>query len=73
MAASGAGSWQTDKGTARKSPTRTRVKHHAPLTFRRPRRSFLAWPAWLRVLAAPPVLALLWLGVLWARMEAEPW
>ena len=36
------------------------------------RRSLLAWPAWLRVLAVSPVLALLWLAVAWAA-EAAPW
>ena len=37
------------------------------------RRTFLAWPAWQRVLAVLPALALLWLGVLWATMESVPW
>lgn len=37
-----------------------------------PRRSLLAWPAWLRVLAVLPALVLLWLGVLWATLEAVP-
>jgi hypothetical protein len=32
----------------------------------------LAWPAWLRVLAVLPALALLWLAVLWATVEAVP-
>ncbi|WP_294769148.1 hypothetical protein [uncultured Rhodoferax sp.] len=36
------------------------------------RSSVLAWPAWLRVLAVAPLLALLWLGVLWANQEAAP-
>lgn len=36
------------------------------------RSSVLAWPAWLRVLVVAPLLALLWLGVWWARMEAAP-
>ena len=40
----------------------------------RPRRpSVLAWPAWLRVLAVLPAVALLWLAVAWAQMEAAPW
>lgn len=43
------------------------------LPLRRQRRSFLAWPAWQRVLAVLPVLSLLWLGVLWARMGSAPW
>ena len=34
--------------------------------------SVLAWPAWLRVLAVLPALALLWLAVLWASVEATP-
>jgi len=33
----------------------------------------LAWPAWLRVLAVLPAVALLWLGVAWAALEAAPW
>ena len=36
------------------------------------RSSVLAWPAWLRALAVTPLLALLWLGVLWASVEAIP-
>jgi hypothetical protein len=36
-------------------------------------RSVLAWPAWLRVLAAVPAVALLWLAVGWASLEAAPW
>lgn len=39
----------------------------------RARRSVLAWPAWLRVLAVLPAVALLWLAVLWASLEAAPW
>ncbi len=35
-----------------------------------PRRSVLAWPAWLRVLAVLPALVLLRLAVLWATLEA---
>ena len=31
--------------------------------------SFLAWPAWLRVLAVLPVLVFLWLAVVWACAE----
>jgi len=34
--------------------------------------SVLAWPAWLRVLAVLPALAVLWLSVLWATLEAAP-
>lgn len=37
------------------------------------RRSVLAWPAWLRVLAVLPAVALLWLAVAWASLEAAPW
>lgn len=37
------------------------------------RPSLLAWPAWLRVLAILPVVALLWLGVAWALTPAAPW
>ena len=36
-------------------------------------RSILAWPAWLRVLAVLPLVALLWLAVAWANVEAAPW
>jgi len=37
------------------------------------RRSFLAWPAWQRVLAVLPAVGLLWLAVLWTRMASLPW
>ena len=37
-----------------------------------PRRSVLAWPAWLRVLAVLPTLVLLWLAVLWASLGSAP-
>lgn len=39
------------------------------------RRSVLAWPAWLRVLAVLPVLLALWLAVWWANTGAGnlPW
>jgi hypothetical protein len=36
------------------------------------RSSVLAWPAWLRALAVAPLLALLWLGVVWASVEVAP-
>ncbi len=36
-------------------------------------RSVLACPAWLRVLAVLPAVALLWLAVAWANLEAAPW
>ena len=35
--------------------------------------SVLAWPAWLRVLAVLPAVALLWLAVGWAQLEVAPW
>lgn len=35
--------------------------------------SVLAWSAWLRVLAVLPAVALLWLAVAWAQLEAVPW
>ena len=35
--------------------------------------SVLAWPAWLRVLAVLPAVALLWLAVAWAQLEVAPW
>jgi len=37
------------------------------------RRSPLAWPAWRRVLAVLPAVALLWLAVAWACAEIAPW
>ena len=37
------------------------------------RASVLAWPAWLRVLALLPAVALMWLAVAWAQLEAAPW
>lgn len=42
----------------------------APFRPNFPLPSVLAWPAWLRVLAVAPALALLWVAVLWAGMEA---
>ncbi|WP_281178591.1 hypothetical protein [Polaromonas jejuensis] len=36
-------------------------------------RSVLAWPAWLRVLAVVPAVALLWLAVSWANLVLMPW
>jgi len=59
--------------TARKTPPAHVSNTTHPQTSQRPRRSFLAWPAWQRMLAVLPVLGLLWLGVLWAQMEAAPW
>jgi hypothetical protein len=44
----------------------------SPTIPKPPRRSVLAWPAWLRVLAVLPALVLLWLAVLWATLEAAP-
>lgn len=35
--------------------------------------SVLMWPAWLRLLAVLPALALLWLLVAWASVELAPW
>jgi hypothetical protein len=35
--------------------------------------SVLGWPAWQRMLAVLPVLALLWLAVWWASAEVKPW
>jgi len=42
--------------------------------FRRssPFPSVLAWSAAQRVLAVLPLLALVWLGVAWAQLEAAP-
>lgn len=34
--------------------------------------SWLALPAWRRVALILPVLALLWMGVWWASLEAAP-
>lgn len=36
------------------------------------RRSVLAWSAWRRVALVLPVLALLWLAVVWASVEGAP-
>jgi hypothetical protein len=49
---------------------RTRDPHLKPTPILT--RSVLAWPAWLRVLAVLPVLALLWLGVDWALVNVVP-
>jgi hypothetical protein len=54
------------KNPAISSPLRN--AHSSPLT-----RSVLAWPAWLRVLAVLPAIAVLWLAVIWANLEATPW
>lgn len=35
--------------------------------------SVLAWPAWLRMLAVLPAVALLWLAVAWAQQTVAPW
>jgi hypothetical protein len=35
--------------------------------------SVLAWPAWLRVVAVLPAVALLWLAVTWANLGSSPW
>jgi hypothetical protein len=35
--------------------------------------SMLAWPAWLRMLAVLPAVALLWLAVAWTQLEIAPW
>ena len=35
--------------------------------------SVLSWPAWLRLLAVMPAVALLWLAVAWAQLEVAPW
>ncbi|MCP5280161.1 MAG: hypothetical protein H6930_00920 [Rhodoferax sp.] len=53
--------------------TVTSTKSNAARTPVRLRRSFLAWPAWQRVLAVLPALGLLWLAVLWASMDSLPW
>ena len=60
-------------------PTHDHAHPHtpAPHPSARPkqRRSVLAWPAWLRVLAVSPLLLALWLGVWWASAGAgvAPW
>ena len=45
----------------------------APSSLNLFNRSVLAWPAWLRVLALVPAVALLWLGVAWAQQGIAPW
>jgi hypothetical protein len=47
--------------------------HSHSVKSARARRSALAWPAWLRVLAVLPALALLWLAVAWASLKVAPW
>jgi hypothetical protein len=42
-----------------------------PVRSRQP--GVLAWPAWLRILALLPAVALLWLAVAWAQLEVAPW
>ena len=42
-------------------------------SIKRPARSVLAWPAWLRVLAVLPAVVLLWLAVAWTSLEIAPW
>lgn len=37
------------------------------------RTRLLAWPAWLRMLAALPVIGLLWALVFWANGAPRPW
>ena len=56
-------------------PSFTKMKLRSALALSRPKfplPSVLAWPAWLRVLAVLPALALLWGAVLWAGVEAAP-
>jgi hypothetical protein len=36
-------------------------------------RSVLSWPAWWRMAAVLPAVAVLWLAVWWASLEAAPW
>jgi hypothetical protein len=54
-----------------KNPAISPLLHKAASTPRS--RSVLEWPAWLRVLALLPAVALLWLAVIWANLEATPW
>ena len=51
------------------------VSRAAPHSVHRVRtaRSILSWPAWQRVLAMLPAVALLWLAVAWANSEIAPW
>ncbi|MDH4450571.1 MAG: hypothetical protein QE265_08290 [Rhodoferax sp.] len=46
------------------------IHHSARQIDTRP--GFLALPAWRRVALTLPALALLWLGVWWASLEAAP-
>lgn len=43
-------------------------KLYSRLFAGRPAPSVLAWPAWLRMLALLPFIALLWLLVAWANL-----
>ncbi|MEO8390235.1 MAG: hypothetical protein ABI893_08145 [Polaromonas sp.] len=49
------------------------ASHPPSLTPGSRRHSLLAWPAWQRVLAVVPTVALLWLAVAWASAEIAPW
>ena len=49
------------------------IEMHAARPFGNAGTSVLGWPAWLRLLAVLPVVALLWLGVAWAQLEVAPW
>lgn len=56
-------------------PTHDHGHPHAPASNHEAqqlpqRRSVLAWPAWLRVLAVLPALLALWLAVWWANAGA---
>ena len=49
------------------------LEHHAEASMPRLANSVLGWPAWQRMLAVLPVVALLWLAVWWASAEVKPW
>lgn len=49
------------------------TKRLLPKRLLRTAPNLLAWPAWLRMAAAVPVVLCLWLAVAWASLEAMPW
>ena len=55
------------------APASPQTVHAIPADRLQPVASLLGWPAWLRLLAVLPVVALLWLAVTWAQLDAAPW
>ena len=61
-----------DHGTGH-THTRPATQGHLSASTPGLRSSVLGWPAWQRLLLVLPVLLLLWLAVLWASGEVQPW